>query len=56
MTFKMWIEKYCNVRMKNVLESQEKLELIQEQKVSSRNQNLRDGLLTEHVKIKGKRI
>ena len=53
---KMWIEKYCNVRIKNFLESQEKLELIQEQKVSSRNQNLRDGLLTDHVKIKGKRI
>jgi hypothetical protein len=50
---KLWINKFCNVRIKDTfLVAKEKLDLKKSDKITSKTQNLRDGLLTDHVKNK----
>ena len=49
----LWIEKFLNVRVKDTfLVAKEKLDLKISHKKTAATQNLRDGLLTHHVKSK----
>ena len=45
-----WIEKFCNVRMKDLLDARGRLLVASSDKITGRTQNLRDTLLTDHVK------
>ena len=48
--FKFWIEKLCNMRIKDtIIVAAEKLELSESKKITSKSQNLRDKLLTKHT-------
>ncbi len=45
----LWMQKFCNARIKNLLLAREKIHLSSLQKTTSKTQNLRDGLLAHHV-------
>ena len=51
----MWLEKFCNAKIKNLLESMERLNIDKFQKITAKTQNLRDGLLSQHVQISDKK-
>ena len=44
-----WMERFCNVRIKDYMDAKERLNITKSDKITSRTQNLRDGLLTNHV-------
>ena len=44
-----WMEKFCNVRIKDYMDAKERLNISKSDKITTRTQNLRDGLLTNHV-------
>ena len=44
-----WMEKICNVRIKDYMDAKERLNISKSDKITTRTQNLRDGLLTNHV-------
>lgn len=49
--YKFWIEKFCNMRIKDTfITAAEKLEISAKDRITSKTQNLRDSLLTDHVK------
>ena len=52
--YNIWMEKYCNVRIKDRLAGKELVEVHESDKISGKTQNLRDGLLTDHVSKKHK--
>ena len=48
--FKFWVEKMCNLRIKDtILVAAEKLELNETKNITTKTQNLRDKLLTKHA-------
>ena len=44
-----WMERFCYVRNKDYMDAKERLNISKSDKITSRTQNLRDGLLTNHV-------
>ena len=44
-----WMEKFCNVRIKDYMDAKERLNITKSDKITSRTQNLRDSLLINHV-------
>ena len=44
-----WMGKFCNVRIKDYMDAKERLNISKSDKITTRTQNLRDGLLTNHV-------
>jgi hypothetical protein len=48
--FKFWIEKLCNMHIKDtIIVAAAKFELSESKKITSKSQNLRDNLLTKHT-------
>lgn len=50
--YEVWLEKLCNVRIKDRMAAMDLIEVSSSQKLSSKTQNLRDSLLSAHVKEK----
>ena len=54
--YELWLEKYCNVRIKDRLAAIDLLSVSNDSKITSKTQNLRDQLLSDHVKAKGHNV